>query len=91
MKPKKCADFRRKSLLLDTKKGYHFERLVRDDAGSKLIALKGYAEVYSCGELKKKSWPKYFFRGAEVVKKSASGPIETQKSSRNVILQTYTQ
>ena len=34
-------------LLLDTKKGYHFERLVRDDAGSKSIALKSYAEVYS--------------------------------------------
>ncbi len=34
-------------LLLDTQKGYHFERLVRDDAGSKSIALKSYAEVYS--------------------------------------------
>ena len=44
-----------------TKKGYHFERLVRDDAGSKSIALKGYADVYSCGELKKKFVTEIFF------------------------------
>ena len=48
-------------ILLDTKKGYRFERLVRDDAGSKSIALKSYAEVYSWGELKKNLEPEIFF------------------------------
>ena len=51
-------------VLLDTKKGYHFERLVRDDAGSKSIALKSYAEVYSWGELKKKSCVRNIFSEA---------------------------
>ena len=33
-------------------------------------------------------WPKYFFRDADVQSMSACDPIETQKSSQNMILHT---